>query len=220
VRIEFEGWVFDGDRRQLLRGSAPVALSPKAFDLLGALIARRPAAISKAELKDLLWPRTFVSDANLPSLVAEIRTALSDRARQPRFVRTVQRFGYAFCAAAPAVSAPAADAGACVAVFHLVGHANDVALPEGETVLGRSRQVGGFIKSASVSRQHARVVVKDGGATIEDLDSKNGTFVHGRRIDVPTVLAEGDEVRLGTVRLVLRAPEESSTATFSDAHES
>ncbi len=223
MRVEFEGWVFDGDRRQLLRGSTVVALSPKAFDLLGALIARRPAAISKSELKDLLWPSTFVSDSNLPSLVAEIRSALNDRARQPRFVRTVQRFGYAFCGGAGesgATTGGESAPGARVPLFRLVGRDHDVPLPEGETILGRSRQAAGFVESASVSRQHARVVVADGAATIEDLDSKNGTFVRGRRISERTAVAEGDEVRLGTVRLVLRAAEEASTATVSGVHES
>jgi DNA-binding winged helix-turn-helix (wHTH) protein len=84
LRVEFDDWLFDGERRQLLRGSEPVHVSPKAFDLLGLLLAQRPAAVSKAKLKDLLWPATFVDDANLPSLIAEIRTALQDNPRQPR----------------------------------------------------------------------------------------------------------------------------------------
>jgi DNA-binding winged helix-turn-helix (wHTH) protein len=215
VRVEFDDWVFDGDRRQLLRTSTAVPLSPKAFDLLGALIQRRPAAISKAELKDLLWPSTFVADANLPSLVAEIRTALRDSARQPRFVRTVQRFGYAFCASARTVGAGVTGASGS-ALFHLVGGRHEVPLAEGETVLGRSRGATGFIESPSVSRRHARVVVTDGQATIEDLDSKNGTFVNDRRISGPTPLAEGHEVRVGTVRLTFRAAGEASTATTGD----
>jgi DNA-binding winged helix-turn-helix (wHTH) protein len=211
VRFEFDGWVFDDDRRQLLRGSAAVSLSPKAFELLRALIARRPAAIAKAELKDLLWPQTFVSDANLPSLVAEIRTALGDQARRPRYLRTVQRFGYAFCAGPDTAVPGPAHAGH--GPFHLFGAGRDLRLTEGETVLGRSREAAGSFDSASVSRHHARVTVANGQATVEDLGSKNGTFVNDRAIDGPTPLRDGDEVRLGTVRLTFRSAEEASTAT-------
>ena len=171
-------------------------------------------AISKAELKDLLWPSTFVADANVPSLVAEIRTALGDRARQPRFVRTVQRFGYAFCATARAVGGDGlALAGRIPAPVHLVGPTQELTLTEGETILGRSRQATAVVESPSVSRRHARVVVESGRATIEDLDSKNSTFVGDRRISGPTPLSDGDEVRLETVRLVFRAGDETSTAT-------
>ena len=59
--------------------------------------------------RQLLQPSTFVTDANLAVLVAELRRALHDRPRAPRFVRTVHRFGYAFCgqiAGAVDVSAP------------------------------------------------------------------------------------------------------------------
>lgn len=214
MRVEFDAWLFDGESRQLVRGSRRVHLSPKAFDLLGLLIARRPAALSKQELKDLLWPSTFVEDANLPSLIAEIRTALQDDARQPRYVRTVQRFGYAFCGGAAAGEAGAATAAApASARFSLVWGSREVRLLEGETLLGRSRELTGFIDSSSVSRRHARVVVDSGRATIEDLDSKNGTFVGERRINAPTPLAEGDQVRLGTVLLFFRSASDGSTAT-------
>jgi DNA-binding winged helix-turn-helix (wHTH) protein len=219
VRVEFEGWVFDSDRRQLLHASEAVPLSPKAFELLGALIRRRPAAISKAELKDVLWPSTFVADANLPSLVAEIRTSLRDNARQPRFVRTVQRFGYSFCAAATARTGAEESPASPVHPFRLVGNGHDVALPDGETVLGRSPELGGVVDSASVSRRHARIRVSGSGATIEDLASKNGTFVGGRRIRAPTALTEGDEIRLGTVKLIFRSAEGASTLTVSGSRD-
>lgn len=214
MRVSFEGWVYDSDSRQLLRGSEPVRLSPKAFDLLGALIDRRPAALSKAQLKDLLWPSTFVSDANLPSLVAEVRGALGDDARMPRFLRTVPRFGYAFCAVVPpartAVRTPLA----------LVWESRRIGLPEGETVLGRSVEAGARIDASSVSRFHARVVVAGGRAMVEDLASKNGTFVADRRIDAPTPLSDGDELRLGRVRLVFRSTAEVSTSTLADGGQS
>ena len=94
--IRFGPYTLDARARQLRRGTQPVHLSPKAFDLLALLVDRRPEAISKREVHERLWRDTFVSDVNLAVLVAEIRTALADDARHPQFVRTVQRFGYAF----------------------------------------------------------------------------------------------------------------------------
>jgi DNA-binding winged helix-turn-helix (wHTH) protein len=67
----------------VLRGAQPVALSPKAFDLLAYLVEQRPNALSKDVLHERLWPGVFVSDTNLAGLVAEIRRALGTM-REPR----------------------------------------------------------------------------------------------------------------------------------------
>jgi DNA-binding winged helix-turn-helix (wHTH) protein len=96
LKLRFDDFTLDDDTRQLLRPDREVHLSPKAFDLLAMLLAARPRALPKAVLHTGLWPDTFVSEANLAMLVAEIRSALGDDARTPRFVRTVQRYGYAF----------------------------------------------------------------------------------------------------------------------------
>jgi pSer/pThr/pTyr-binding forkhead associated (FHA) protein len=58
--------------------------------------------------------------------------------------------------------------------------------------------------SSRVSRHHARIVVSDQEVIVEDMGSKNGTFVGDRRIDEPTSLADGDDLRFGDVRVVLR----------------
>ena len=94
--FSFGPFTLDDETRQLLRGTDPIHLSPKAFELLKALVEVRPRALSKAELHEQLWPDTFVTDANLGILIAEIRSALSDDARAPRYVRTLHGFGYAF----------------------------------------------------------------------------------------------------------------------------
>jgi DNA-binding winged helix-turn-helix (wHTH) protein len=96
VKLRLGELTFDPDARQLLRGEKELHLSPKAIDLLRILIAHRPRALAKQELHEHLWPATFVSEANLASLIAEVREALGDTARQPRFIRTAHRFGYAF----------------------------------------------------------------------------------------------------------------------------
>ena len=73
VRLQFDDLTFDSDTRQLWIGKKEVRLSPKAFDLLALLIAQRPKAVSKHEIREHLWPGTFVSDSSLPSLISEIR---------------------------------------------------------------------------------------------------------------------------------------------------
>src|SRR4029450_13002461 len=94
---EFE---LDQERRQLLRSGRPVALEPKAYELLSLLVERRPRVLSRAQIRDVVWPSVFTSESTLNQAVNSIRRALDDDARQPRFVRTAHGFGYAFCGVA------------------------------------------------------------------------------------------------------------------------
>ena len=95
-QYRFGEFVLDSETRQLLRACEPRHVSPKAFHLLEVLVSSRPRVWSKRELQDLLWPDTTVVEANLPNLVAELRAALEDDPQQPRYVRTVHRYGYGF----------------------------------------------------------------------------------------------------------------------------
>ena len=103
-RMAFGEFVLDLETRELLRAGTPVVLSPKAFELLGILVQCRPRALSKRELQDALWPGTFVVEKNVANLVGELRRALGDDAADPRFIRTLARFGYAFRASSVAES--------------------------------------------------------------------------------------------------------------------
>ena len=89
----FDQFTVNEETRQLRSDEGERHLSPEAFDLLTLLIANRPRALSNTVLQDRLWPATFVQETNLAGLVAEIRRALDDSAANPRFVRTVHRFG-------------------------------------------------------------------------------------------------------------------------------
>ncbi len=197
MRLTFEGCVLDLDTREVLRESRTIALSPKAFALLELLALRRPKALSKAEIHGALWPDTFVSETNLANLVVELRAALGDDAHASRIVRTVPRFGYAFCAQARDENrepSPAADIG----VEHrLIWGRREIALAPGENLIGRDHSAVVWINDESVSRRHARVLVAADGARLEDLGSKNGTFLRGRPVTGPTLLEDGDEFTLG-----------------------
>jgi DNA-binding winged helix-turn-helix (wHTH) protein len=214
VRLQFGGISFDADTRQLRRGDAEVHLSPKAFELLKVLVDNRPRALSKNELHKHLWPGTFVSDGNLASLIAEVREALQDPARQSRFIRTAHRFGYAFCGEeTPAVEAgpPTELASFC----WLLKDGRRLPLRPGENILGREDD-GIRIDSATVSRRHARISISGGEALLEDLGSKNGTFVGGERVVGPVRLNDGDELRTGSVVFKFRMTgPKGATATWS-----
>jgi WD40 repeat protein/DNA-binding winged helix-turn-helix (wHTH) protein len=107
----FGDFELDQERRQLLRAGEPVPLEPKAYELLSLLLERRPKALSRAQIRDVVWPGTSVSESALAVAVNGIRHALGDDARQPRFIRTVHGFGYAFCGEAQT----AGDGGAATA---------------------------------------------------------------------------------------------------------
>ena len=96
MRLAFGDFVIDFDERRLLSAQQEIRLTPKAFDLLRLLIETRPKALSKQEIFDRLWPGTFVTENNLATLVADLRSSLGDQASEPRFIRTVYAFGYAF----------------------------------------------------------------------------------------------------------------------------
>src|SRR5262245_25485143 len=125
VRICFGPFTLDLESRQLSKTGEEIHLEPKVFELLSALVLERPKALSKAELQERLWPGTFVSEANLSNLIAEVRAALGDPARAPKFVRTVHGFGYAFSGDA----APPDDAGEVAPVESGNALASDAPVP-------------------------------------------------------------------------------------------
>jgi DNA-binding winged helix-turn-helix (wHTH) protein len=204
VDIRFGPFTLDERARQLVRGRQPIHLSTKAFDLLVLLVSRRPEALSKDELQKELWPDTFVADVNLAVLVAEIRTALQEDARSPRFIRTVHRVGYAFSGAAVTVDRRPqsflSDIGACWIVWR------DERLPlnHGDNLVGRDPAADIRVDAVGVSRRHALIVVGDREVTIHDLGSKNGTYIAEDRLTSPISLTDGTEIRIGPVPLSFR----------------
>ena len=71
-------------------------------------------------------------------------------------------------------------------------------------VLGREGDAVSWFDSTSVSRRHARIVVTDGKALLEDLASKNGTFLGEVRVSAPVPLEDGAEIRLGSLLVTFR----------------
>ena len=202
VSVCFGECEVDPDARELRRGGRPVEVSPKAFELLLILLEARPRALSQAQLRDRLWPGVFVAYTSLARLVTEIRQAIGDDARQPRFIRTLHGFGYAFQAETPETLRPQAPLSGLA--FAVVWGDRIQGLVPGEAVLGRGLECALQIGSARVSRRHARVLIAESGATLEDLGSKHGTFLNGRRLQGPAALADGDRIGIGDAVLSFR----------------
>lgn len=196
-------FTLDEDTRQLLQKGAEVHLSPKAFDLLALLVTNRDRAVSKQELQQRLWPSTFVEETNLATLVAEIRRGLSDSAATPTFVRTVYGFGYRFVGDAQIATA-AEETGPSRPTLWLIVEGRQIPLLKGANVIGRAPDAAIRIDAPGMSRRHARIRVENGRATLEDLGSKNGTHLDGRRLSTPEPLQDGSEIRVGGVALTFR----------------
>src|ERR1044071_7316659 len=181
VRLRFGRGVFDASSRELLRDGARQDVSPKAFLFLEFLLQTRPRAVTKQQIHERLWPDAFVSDSSLPRLAAEVRAAIGDDAKKPRLLRTVHRFGYAFFGA---VNAETAEGSPAATPWRLVWGERQIPLLPGENILGRSAEARVPLDLGRVSRHHARIVVENGKAILEDLGSKNGTFVRGQLVPV------------------------------------
>jgi DNA-binding winged helix-turn-helix (wHTH) protein len=203
VTLRFGEFQLEIGARRLRRGGGSVHLTPKAFELLVALVQRRPNAVSKRELHELLWPSTFVAESNLAALVNEVRTALGESAAESRFVRTVPRFGYAFCgdAVEGAEAAPPRAKASC----WLVLETTRIELVEGDNVVGRDPHAEAWIDLPSISRRHARIRIAGGEAWLEDLGSKNGTRLRGIPIEAPALLTDRDPIRFGSIDATFRA---------------
>ena len=214
--FQFGDFTMQVPARQLLADGQIIHLSPRAFDLLHILIANRPGVVSKDDLNHRLWPDTFVSEINLASLIAELRRALGEDAGHPRFIRTVHRRGYAFAGAAIEESLRSETSIDALGSHWVVWDGGQVRRAAGENLVGLGRRVAGWLDSPTISRRHARIVVIGPRATVEDLGSRNGTFVRGEKVTSPVAINDGDEIRLGSVVLHYRVNSGQATTIQSD----
>jgi len=185
------------------------------MELLVAFAARHDEVLSRPQLLDLVWPDVTVGDASLTVAVRELRAALGDDRETPSYIETIRRRGYRLIApVSPLTDEPVAPA-ASPSRFWLIGEDHEFVLSEGENLVGRAPDADVHIEMPKVSRRHARITVRGDAATVEDLGSKNGTFIGDSPINGQIPLNHGDELRLGNLAAVLRVVvlETGSTVT-------
>ena len=191
--LRFGECTLDEQAHVLMRRGREVPLSRKAFLLLEALLERRPQVLAHRELRDRIWPETFVSYSCLAGLVSDLRKALGDDHRRAHYVRTVHGVGYAFVGE----TVPAPGVAIEPSPYRLRWGGQEFTLVQGSNLVGRGPECQVRIASTRVSRLHSRLVVSADRVTIEDLGSKNGTHLRGQRVSGPTLLRDGEEILLG-----------------------
>lgn len=208
----FGKFELDSVRRLLLRQGEVTHLTPKAFDLLTLLVDAAPGVVTKAQIHERLWPRTFVSDATLIGLVKELRRALDDRDRDAPVIRTAHRVGYAFCLGVDDRGAKSPQV-----CGWLIAGERRIPVARGENVVGRDPACGVWLDHATVSRRHARIVASGERVVLEDLGSKNGTRVGAAALDGSVALRDGDSVRFGQITVTFRGWSAAPTAELGRA---
>ncbi len=215
MRLRFGEFLLDREARQLFREGIPVHLQPKVFELLDLLVQCQPRALSKAAIRGRLWADIVVGEASLTVAVAELRAALGDEARQPRYIRTVHGFGYAFGTDVVGELPSPTRPDHTLPTPRIVWEKRVIPLLRGDNVLGRDERATVRIDAPGVSRRHALIRVADSDATIEDLGSKNGTFLGNGAslITAAAPLADQATFCLGRVRLQFRWSADTGSTT-------
>jgi DNA-binding winged helix-turn-helix (wHTH) protein len=207
----FEADLHTGELRQAGRA---IELQELPFRILAALLQRPGELVTREELRAIGWPDgVFVDfEHGLNKAVAKIRRALDDNVEGPRYLATLPGRGYRFVAAVAWVE-PVASARPRRGTCRILWDSRTIPLLDGPNPVGRDPEATVWIDSDTVSRRHALIHVAQATATLEDLGSKNGTAVNGRRIDAPTPLADGDELSIGSARMTFRSSGVESTRT-------
>ena len=195
-------WRVDPAACELSDGDGVVRLRPKVMDLLTALARNPGQVLTKQCLLDMVWPDVTVGDASLTVAVGELRDALGDDLESPDFIETIPRRGYRLIAPVTDPDTDRVRPGG--SRFWLTGAGVELVLRQGENLIGRAPEAHIRIESPKVSRRHARIVVDGDTAVVEDVGSKNGTYLDSERIDAPTPITHGDEIRLGQLAAQLR----------------
>lgn len=207
---------FEADLRtaELRRSGKMIELQELPFRILAALLERPGELVTREELRAVGWPDDVFVDFEhgLNKAVNKIRRALGDRQAEPRYVATLPGRGYRFMAEvnlSEVAEVARNPRGSC----RILWDSRTIPLSEGANVIGRDPQAAVWVDSSTVSRRHAIILVAPTGATLEDLGSKNGTFLRGRRVASPTPLADGDELAVGSARMTFHSSVAASTKT-------
>ena len=234
-------WLVEPTLNRISKDGRCEHLEPKAVEVLVCLAERSGEVVSRRELVDRVWATEFIADSNLSRAVAMLRKVFGDSPRQPRFIETIPKRGYRLVEPVEWLDTPTADrAASTTAGAHpptaritangvvtllappslqplcsLFSLGDEIPLEAGEYMVGRDVNASILVVSSETSRCHSRLSVGPLKVTIEDAGSKNGTIVNGRLISRSIPLEDGDEIDVGSVVLVFRAPLGLTTRTRS-----
>lgn len=214
MAYRFGSFHYDAVSHGLLRDGVEIPLTHKSRELLLLFLHNPGRLLTREEVTEKVWPDVAVTDDAVRFQVAELRKAFGEKG--DAFIKTIRREGYRWetpvkaAADRPVRPAPGDGSARPRPRHRLVLETREIQLIEGENVVGRDPDAALWIDHSSVSRKHARITIAAGKATLEDLDSKNGTFLNGKKIERRMPLTDGDELRIGPETMVLR---ESSPAT-------
>jgi DNA-binding winged helix-turn-helix (wHTH) protein len=190
-------WSVDPELGRISKGDRQVQLRPRAMDVLVCLAELQGRLATKQHLIDSVWRTEYVSDNALTHVIAELRTELGDDAEQPSYIETIPRRGYRIIAPVTLPESDHPPPPADPPLFKLESDEGEIPLADGDNLIGRAPDAPIRIDNSEVSRRHALIVVEGSTATLEDLGSKNGTFLRGKRLEAPAKLANADEIRIG-----------------------
>jgi DNA-binding winged helix-turn-helix (wHTH) protein len=198
-------WHVEPALDRISRGREVVRVPPRAMQVLLCLVDRGGQVVTKRQLIDAVWDEECVTEGALTRCVAILRRILGDDAGQPRYVENVPRRGYRLVMPTrPPSDDREAACGSRPSSCWLSFGQRRFDLAEGENVIGRAQDAAVHIDHKNVSRHHARIRVAGARATVEDLGSRNGTFLGGRRLETACDLHDGDAIGIGSVTLVFR----------------
>ena len=203
--VHFGDFSVDFGSRQLCAGTGGVHLGPKAFELLELLLPSGRARWRRSQLRDQLWPRTFVSESSLTSLVTELRAALGDEAEAVRAsCGRSTASATPFCGEATEVAAavtPAAPRGSPPPSFL---DDREIALSRGrERPRARGRR-GRLDRVADRLATPCPHPVSPRRGDARGPGEQERDVPGGKRLTSPAASADGDEIRLGRVHMTFR----------------
>ena len=201
---EFGPFRFEPAERELRRDGRLIPLPPKLFDTLTVLVERAGHAVRKEELFTAVWGDTVVTESSLAQNMLGLRKVLGRDT-----IETVPKFGYRLKTPARVIQRePAAEraqaSGRTIPARWLKWGSRRITLVDGENIIGRDPDLEVTLDASMISRRHARITVTMTGATLEDLGSKNGTFLRGQRLTAPAGLANGDLIGLGSLTITFQ----------------
>lgn len=185
----FGPYVLDPMERALLRGSRPLPLTPKAFDLLCILVRNHGWLMEKEDLLARVWPDSFVQEGSLAVNISLLRKQLNAVEGDGRFIETVSKRGYRFVAEVEAVKeTDRPPRSSVIAVLPFAVHG-------GEAV---DRYLGLGLADALIMLlgQVAQVAVRPLRAVLPYADSERDPCEVGRELKVDAVVS-GEVVRRG-----------------------